>query len=473
MSFGDFTFVQLPFDKDGNITAIGPIDGTHAREQLLAMAPQVDDLIVISHGWNNDVNDAQRLYDGFFKNVRAQWNAAGLTQQDSDRTGILAVYWPSKRFDEPGQVTGGAAGIGDPAPAEADYQALIEAQIANLKDEHGQFPPEQQALLDQALAASRTLDDAASQTAFVVAMAKLMPAPLEPDPGLDVLNVRAAQQAGPEILRELATQLGGTTGPPADLDSGGAASIGAIGTLTPPDLSGGAAGISFGDLKQAAWMLLNGTTYYVMKERAGLIGPKVTPLVLEAMAKNPKLRVQLVGHSFGGRLVTALANALPAGGPAAATMTLLQAAYSHYGLAPAPPAGAEARPVGAFRSVIEQKKVRGQIQITHSNHDWAVGAGYPIASAIMRQTAAFITVPSTAGSLWGGMGANGAQQTPESYDTDLLDGHVSYPPPAASLPAPKRTIRNLNGNAFIAGHGDITGSQVTWAFLQAFAGSRS
>ena len=471
MSFGNFTFVQLPFDKDGNITAIGPIDGTHAREQLLAMAPQIDDLIVISHGWNNDVKDAQALYDGFFDNVRAQWTAAGLTQQDSDRTGILAVYWPSKRFDEPGQVTGGAAGIGNAAPAEPDYQALIETQIANLKDEHGQFPPAEQALLDQALAASRTLDDPASQTAFVVAMAKLMPAPQEPDPGLDVLNVRAAQEAGPEILQELATQLGGTTGPPADPDSGGAASIG---TLAPPDLSGGAAGFNpFGNLKQAAWMLLNGTTYYVMKERAGLIGPKVTPLVLEAMAKNPALRVQLAGHSFGGRLVTALANALPAGGPTAATMTLLQAAYSHYGLAPAPPPGAAARPVGAFRSVIEQKKVRGQIQITHSNHDWAVGAGYPIASAIMRQTAAFITVPSTAGSLWGGMGANGAQQTPESYDTDLLDGHIPYPPPAASLPAPKRTIRNLNGNAFIGGHSDIKGPQVTWAFLQAFVGSRN
>jgi hypothetical protein len=144
-------------------------------------------------------------------------------------------------------------------------------------------------------------------------------------------------------------------------------------------------------------------------------------------------------------------------------MSLLQAAYSHYGLAPAPPDGS--RPVGAFRDVIAKNKVRDIIQITHSCHDWAVGAAYPIASFISRDTASAvpISVPGTADSPWGGMGASGAQQTAEAFDDTLVDGNGPYAP----MPAGK-LIRNLTGDAFISGHGDVDGSQVAWAFLTGF-----
>ncbi len=182
----------------------------------------------------------------------------------------------------------------------------------------------------------------------------------------------------------------------------------------------------------------------------------------------PDLRVHLVGHSFGGRLVTSLANALP-DGIQVSTLSLLQAAYSHYGLAPAPADGS--RPVGAFRDVVAKHKVRDIIQITHSSHDWAVGAAYPIASYISRDVAGAlptISVPGTASSLWGGMGASGAQQTAEAFDDTLLDGNAVYPP----LPAGK-LIRNLDGDAFISSHGDVDGSQVAWAFLQGFKFARS
>ena len=481
MDFGGFRAVRAPFDKDGKIAALGPIDGSHVHEQLAALVPQIDDLIVISHGWNNNVPEAQALYDEFLGNVRAQWAAAGLEQHDADRTGVLALYWPSKRFEESDLISGGAASVDDtstggPGAAAVDYQAKIEEQVANLRDADGQFPPEQQALLEEIAQTSRSLDDPASQTAFVVALAKLMPAPAEPDPGLDVLTVQDAQANGPAILQEVATQVGGGTfvAPPPD-GEGGAASIGDASTA-PSDMSGGAAGFDpLGGIKKAAWLMLNLTTYYAMKERAGTLGPIAAKLVLDALKQKPSLRVHLVGHSFGGRLVTSLANALPDGGPSVASMMLLQAAYSHYGLAPAPSAGQAARPAGAFRSVVEKRKVRGWIQITHSNHDWAVGAGYPLASSIARQTASALelTVPSTADSLWGGMGANGAQQTPETYDTDMLASEGRYPPPGAKLPHPKRTIRNINGNAFISGHGAVRGKQVTWAFLQGFVAARA
>ncbi len=478
MTFGDFQALQVPFDKNGNITPLGPIDGTNCHEQLLAMVSQTDDLIVISHGWNNDVPEAQALYDGFFDSVRKAWSAAGLGAADAGRTGVLAIYWPSKRFDEADLISGNAASV-EGAGGSIDFQAKIEAQIANLKDASGQFGTAEQQLLDQALAQSQSLDDPAAQNEYVKALVQLFPQPAEPDPGLDVIDSNTAGQNGAGILQEIETQLGGAPVAAPDANAGGAGgSIGEVGTA---DAGGGSSvgtGTAqslniIGDVKRAAWMLLNLTTYYVMKERGGTIGSLAAALVVAALQRNPNLRVHLVGHSFGGRLVTSLANALPSsGGVAAETMMLLQAAYSHYGLAPAPAPGSPNpnRPVGAFRGVVENKKVRRLIQITKSDHDWAIGAAYPVASFIAHQTAAGIpiAVPGTASSPWGGMGANGAQETPEAFLASMLDGNAAYP----ALPQGK-TIRSLNGDAFISGHGSVTGAQVAWAFLQGFVMARN
>ena len=58
----------------------------------------------------------------------------------------------------------------------------------------------------------------------------------------------------------------------------------------------------------------------------------VAKLLQSIRLTKPTIRLHLVGHSFGGRLVTAAAHAFPADTPAV-TITLLQAAYSHNGLA--------------------------------------------------------------------------------------------------------------------------------------------
>jgi hypothetical protein len=461
MNFGPFRTVEVPFDKNATITPLGPIDGAGAQAAITAMLPGIDDLIVMSHGWNNDVDDARALYTQFFASVAERWSAAGLTPADQQRTGILALYWPSKKFDESDLIPGGAAAIDDP-PAR-DYGASIAGQIANLKDAQGQFDPAQQALLDTAMARVSSLDSEAGQNAYVAALAALFPAASESDPGLDASKAGFSERTGADILQDIQTQLGASGTTPA-AEGGGAETIG---DDAAPAATGAGAAQGFdpiGDVKRAANMLLNLTTYYVMKERAGTVGQTgAAPLVAAALQAKPALRVHLVGHSFGGRLVTSLANALP-DGLQVRTMSLLQAAFSHFGLAPAD----GARPTGAFRDVIGKQKARG-ILITHSSHDWAVGAAYPIASFIARDTSTAIpiSVPGTANSPWGGMGASGAQQTAEAFDDTLLDGQATY----AELPAGK-VIRNLTGDAFISGHGDVGGPQVAWAFLQSLIASR-
>ena len=61
-------------------------------------------------------------------------------------------------------------------------------------------------------------------------------------------------------------------------------------------------------MRAAAERLLNYATYYQMKERAGLVGRTGAYAVISAIqARHPEVNVHLVGHSFGGRLVTAAA----------------------------------------------------------------------------------------------------------------------------------------------------------------------
>jgi pimeloyl-ACP methyl ester carboxylesterase len=138
-------------------------------------------------------------------------------------------------------------------------------------------------------------------------------------------------------------------------------------------------------------------TYYYMKERAGAVGAAFGADLRRLRQLLPDLRIHLAGHSFGARLVTAAAQAsAPAGlAPFIASMTLIQAAFSHNAFAPG----------GGFRDVLSRRLVRGPILVTHSIHDQAVGMAYPIASRLKKQNASSL---GDAGDPYGGLGRNGA-----------------------------------------------------------------
>ena len=81
-------------------------------------------------------------------------------------------------------------------------------------------------------------------------------------------------------------------------------------------------------------------TYYQMKNRAGDIGLGGAHDALQRIrgqrpADGPlALRIHLAGHSFGCRLVTAAAAGAPGSAPLPVnSLTLLQAAFSHYAFA--------------------------------------------------------------------------------------------------------------------------------------------
>ena len=106
---------------------------------------------------------------------------------------------------------------------------------------------------------------------------------------------------GDEVINRLSKPVPVTPSKPA---TGGGASMIGGGAAT---IGGGAAGLGqlFSGIKSGVLNLLNLTTYYEMKERAGVIGSTGVNQVLRSIrAQNPKIKLHLIGHSFGGRLVT-------------------------------------------------------------------------------------------------------------------------------------------------------------------------
>ena len=196
-----------------------------------------------------------------------------------------------------------------------------------------------------------------------------------------------------------------------------------------------------------------------MKERAGLVGSNgVNSLLKKILALPIKVKLHLIGHSFGGRLVTAATAGPDAQTPVTVdTLALLQTAFSHYGFAE----HYDGKNDGYFRKVVTKKAVKGPTVISYTKNDLAVGKAYPLASLIAGQVAADL---GDKNDKYGGLGRNGAQKTPEATDGVLLALNKPYQLAAGKL-------YNLNADAIIKGHSDICHNEVAYAILAAVSGT--
>jgi pimeloyl-ACP methyl ester carboxylesterase len=187
----------------------------------------------------------------------------------------------------------------------------------------------------------------------------------------------------------------------------------------------------------------------------------LSPLLVKLRGARPDLRIHLIGHSFGCRLVAATVNALPDGEQFRPdTVMLLQGAFSHNGFAKQ----GDDTGLGAFRNVVANKKVRGPILITHTRQDKAVGVAYPIASRITGVNAAAL---GDEHDIFGGLGSNGAQTqetTPERLEGTLLPVGATYPFASGVIPS---TPCNLKAEGIITGHSDIQKPEVAYALTVA------
>jgi len=442
-----FPYFEVQFTKQGKL--FEPAE----RQAVLDAARNgnLDELFVVAHGWNNDMAEARALYRNLFANVRRALNDGRAPALAGRRLGVLGVLWPSKKFAEEELTAGGGASLG----GEVEDQALAE-QLDALK---GTFDGPDEAALEQAKALVPRLEsDPQARHEFIDLLRSVLPQPEDPtDDASDVFF----ELSGEAIFDLLEAPI--LPGPPAGGGAGGgAAAIGLAEAGPPPGMAmgaGGAAGIGdfFGGIKAAARRALNFATYYQMKERAGKVGAGgLNPLLRELRAAAPDLRIHLVGHSFGGRLVTAAAMGHAGDESVApASMTLLQAAFSHNGFAE----DFDGERDGFFREIVAQGKVAGPIVITHTRNDTAVGIAYPIASRLSRQDASDL---GDEDDIFGGIGRNGAlaRCTPEAVAGELLEANGVYAFAAGKL-------YNLQADHWIAGHSDVTGPQVANALLAA------
>jgi hypothetical protein len=430
---------ELSFDKDGRVLSD------------VTLPSSTKQVFVFSHGWNNDANEARNLYGAFFRNFEKVANAR-FNLTEIEPFVVVGVLWPSKKFSEGLAVFGG----GDPSGA-ASIERRAEGEnkvISKLEEMKSLFSSDaDKKLLNDAIDLVGKLNDKATARAEFVEKIRSLLDPSaadredastvffrsEPDELMESLKLKIKSRK--ESTEEDAATAALPAGPvPLALDDVVAAEN---------ILSG---------FFNSALNLLNYTTYYEMKTRAGTIGKNGVAPFLDRISPSVEA-IHLIGHSFGGRVVTAAAANSTT--PRIRSMTLLQAAFSHNGFSK--------KRDGFFRAVVEQKRVDGPILITHSILDRAVGIAYPLASRISQDDRLAL---GDKNDRFGAIGRNGAQ---EMEDTEVDAQETNLRP--ATDPQPYQfkqpVIYNLNGDTLIAGHADVTNEAIVSAVLSAVAPLKS
>jgi hypothetical protein len=441
-----FPYFEIQFDKQGT-----PFDAKEVKQALdfLKQDAAATDLFVIAHGWNNDMAEARTLYRDFFSRVREVVDSGSVPGSGARKFAIIAVLWPSKKFADDELKPSGAAGA-----ESAVTVALLQTQLEHLKGVFDNADADK--LIAKAKALVPQLEDSAAARSQFADLVRALPG--DKSGTIEDASDRFFKLSGDEVMNRLAKPV--LAAPPAAHFAGGAAHIGTgtgAGTRVGP--AGAAAGLGgfFSGIRSAARNLLNFTTYYQMKERAGAVGQGgVSDVIRKVRAQSPHLKIHLIGHSFGGRLVTAAALGAEGQAPVKLdSMTLLQAAFSHHGFAQK----YDDQHDGFFRRIVLEGRVSGPTLVTCTVNDQAVGTAYPLASLIAGQNASAL---GDANDPYGGIGRNGAQHTPEA-----VAGNLGAEGSAYSFQAGK--IYNLNADQFIQGHSDICKREVAYALLKAVA----
>lgn len=359
-------YEELTFDAEGDVDratqeAVGRIEAT--------------DLLVFAHGWNSDRSTATRLYDRFFAPF------PGLVGPQV-RLGYVGVVWPSIRFSD------------EPIPDFEAPGALAEPGFGTALDPGtrqalGEFWPGRRAELDRvAELLEERPESAASLVEFGALVRELA--------GLDLVPAAAAEAVPAlftedvlEVCRSLTLALAEAGAAPDDADGGPGLAIG-----------GG-----LRSLWKGAKELLRQATYYQMKNRAGVVGERGLGPVLDGLARSrPGLRIHLIGHSFGARVVSFALRAVPEGARYVSSVTLLQGAFSHYAFCERLPH--DGGRGGALAGL--HRKVDGPVVACHSPHDTSLKVFYPLASRMAGDSAGVLGFDER----WGAIGHDGVQGVP-------------------------------------------------------------
>ncbi|MGO9081510.1 MAG: hypothetical protein ACLQDY_21130 [Streptosporangiaceae bacterium] len=404
-------YYELSFAADGTVLDDGGFPAA-------VSAGGITDVFVLSHGWNNSVDSARSLYQAMFTLL------AGMLGAGLPASAAVGVFWPSLLFPED-----------DPSgPATPSTGAQLAAALAPA------FPGQQQNLTTMGTMLDQQPQDSGQLEQFhQLASGLVTSLPLAPEDA----GPQAAITGDTSAVFGHAAAMAQTSGPSAE------------GLPNP-----------FQALWSGAREVLRTMSYYEMKNRAGVIGQNgLGPLLGRLAPAGSPLRIHLMGHSFGARLVSFSLTGLPATAIGAASpvksLTLIQGAFSHFSFAN--PSPCQAVPSGALAGVLN--RVDGPLLSTFSAADRAVGWWYPAASMLAHQDAESLTDLVYQ---WGGMGHDGFQQSPAGTTMPLQAQGQPYPFVTGG-------VYLLDANAvicadlspFSGAHSDIQHPQVLWAVRSA------
>lgn len=477
-------FWELRYDADGNPD---PVEETRLLKAVSEGA--ITNLMIFAHGWNNNPHVAFRLYKRFFGVLAGQLGrAAG---DPPTRIGLAGVLWPAQRwsdepipdFDAPTTTTGtaatigGTSSLGGAASIDDDQDARVvlspEIDPETLSALHEVFPPAVTQLDRMAeLLAGPSTDAAITEFYGQLKQFAVLVGSGDDDgeDDRDLSDLASGEPPmlmdGPEELFDRYADALRQTG--AELGSSEKSRIGDDGTrdFEGMDDEGGAAGLGdmFDKALHGAKEALRQATYWQMKNRAGTVGREgLGPLIGRLHERAPDLRVHLIGHSFGARVVSYALAGLPNGpGPSPVkAVTLLQGAFSQWAFAPKLPS--DPNRSGALAGMLTQ--IDGPLVAVHSRFDGAVGKFYPLASMAARDDSAGI---GDADSRWGGIGANGVQGAHARQDAIRPAG------PGNQYPFAPQQVLNIDASDVVkaggppsGAHSDIVHPELTWIVLTA------
>ncbi|MET7703723.1 serine-threonine protein kinase [Streptomyces sp. NPDC005485] len=420
---------ELTFDADGDA------DG-HERDRLLAEIPQrgVHDLIVFAHGWNNDRSGATRLYSRYFAPI------PGLAP--TARIGYVGVVWPSMRFSD------------EPIP---DFPRSVAAElpprpVLDKDTRHALLEtfPGRATVIDQL---TRLLDQQPGEQAELEEFGRLVRMLVDVVP------------PGPQALFTADTLANGAPESEPEMFSHPAAACEEFAQALAQLEAPGGEGFALPNPWDGAHELLRQATYFAMKRRAGTVGERgLGRVVGQLAAAAPGVRVHLVGHSFGARLVSFALRGLPEGVHTVKSVTLLQGAFSHYAFAARLPH--DARASGVLHG--QHKRIDGPLVCCYSHFDSSLGTIYPLASRMSGDDASLagFDLGRLLGAKWGAMGHDGVQAVDGTRSLKLADALRAKLPAAGCVNIDAAAVVNRGGPPAGA-HSDICHQELAQVVLAA------
>jgi hypothetical protein len=420
-------FYVVPFDADGVCT------GPRTAGEAVEAAAGATDVFLFSHGWNNDWGAATGRYFDFlhqYTTVRAQrWEPPTRPY----RPVLVGVFWPSEALvsdDRQAPDIAAEAGLPDTAAPDPELDAIASRLPA---DDRARF-------YELAAGPTGLTGDEAAELVALVAPALAGPPDELDEPG---------DPPSPEELQEIWTSMA-EDDQPVSSETGGFVDDGAADAASPET-----AGVLDVLKKLDPRQLVKTATVLLMKDRAGRVGGRgVAELLRKLVDASPDVRVHLIGHSYGCKVVLSALCAGSAPSRTVDSVLLLQPALS--ALCFATDVDGTGKP-GGYRVALE--RTRQPVLTTFSSHDFPLTRVFHLAvrraSDLGEAVIAGVPLPSKYAAL-GGYGPHGADN-----DTVVVQPAT---PPAGYAVVGKRVVA-VQSDSVISGHGAITNPATAWMLL--------